>query len=663
MRLVILVAVCAVAFAQPPDPAYEPLARAYEALRARDYDTAIAGFLKGVEAAPRRASIRKDLAYTYLKIGENELARDQFREAIEIDPGDTQVAMEFAFLCYETKEQGQARRIFDRIRKAGAAPFAPAAEQAFRNIDAPLAAGIERWKKAIEMGADNFSAHFELATLAEQRDELPLAAEHYERAWRLAPDRRSVLVDVGRVWKRLGRSDDAGAALLAASRGGEARAAEMARELLPDRYPYVPEFRRALELDPANAELGRELGYLLLRMNRRPEAEEEFRILTRTVPDDLLSATQLGFLLYARGEQAASMPLFERVLAGKDLDLANRVRAVLRIPQLQPRGPAQPAGAPSGPDAKVMAERSIKAGYLKDALKYLVIAHEGDPGDFNVMLKLGWIHNLLHQDLQAFRWFDLARKSSDPRIASEAVRAWRNLRGAAQRFRTSVWLLPVFSTRWHDLFSYGQVKTEVRTGLGIRPYVSTRVVGDTRLTIGAASPQYLSESSFILAVGVASVPWHGITGWFEAGSAISYIKGHMLPDYRGGVSMARGAGHTLRGESPGWFADATVDGIFVSRFGNDFLVCEQARFGYTAGPKVLRGQIYWNANLTFDSQRENWANFGETGPGIRFTGSWLPESMYFTFNLLRGAYLIDAGNPRRPNFNDLRAGLWYAFTR
>lgn len=67
------------------------------------------------------------------------------------------------------------------------------------------------------------------------------------------------------------RIDDA--ALLAASRGGEPRAAEMARELLPDRYPYVSEFRRALELDAANLELRRELAYLLLRMDHQGEAE------------------------------------------------------------------------------------------------------------------------------------------------------------------------------------------------------------------------------------------------------------------------------------------------------------------------------------------------------------------------------------------------------
>src|SRR5581483_7550732 len=106
---------------------------------------------------------------------------------------------------------------------------------------------------------------------AEQRGDLALAAEHYEKAWRLQPDRRSVLVDLGRVWKALGREEDAVAALLAASRGGEPRAAELARELLPDRYPFVPEFRRALLLDPANTDLRRELGYLLLRMDRPSE--------------------------------------------------------------------------------------------------------------------------------------------------------------------------------------------------------------------------------------------------------------------------------------------------------------------------------------------------------------------------------------------------------
>jgi Flp pilus assembly protein TadD len=639
-----------------PDPAYAPLTRAYDALRARDYDTAVTNFLKGIELAPGRASIRKDLGYTYLKIGENELARDQFAEAMRLAPDDVQVAMEYAFLCYETKEQAQARRIFDRIRKTGNA----VAEQAFHNIDDPLAAGIARWQEAIAKGADDFNAHYELATLAEQRDEMELAAEHYEKAWRLLPDRRSVLVDLGRTWKALNRLEDANAALLAASRGGEPRAAEMARELLPDRYPYVSEFQKALELDPKNVELRRELAYLLLRIGKQPEAEQEFGVLTEQAPDDLLSATQLGFLRFGRGDVAGAMPLFERVLAGSDDDLANRVRAVLRMPQVLKQRPEDTK--PVSIDAKVMAERSMKAGYMKDALKYLQIAHEAEPGDFNVMLQLGWAYNMLHQDNDAVRWFDLARRSTDPKISAEALKAWKNLRTSNEQVRISVWMFPIFSTRWHDLFTYGQFKAEWHPRSRIHPYFSTRFIGDTRVTIGAVSPQYLSQSSFIVGVGVATVPWHGIMGWAEAGSAVSYITGHVLSDYRGGLNVARNLGTSLTAESSGLFAASNTDALFISRFGNDFLLYQQTRFGYSFGPKLLRAQLYWNVNATVDSQREGWANFIELGPGIRFHASMMPPPMYVMVDTMEGAYLIHGSYPV-PHYADVRAGVWYAFTR
>lgn len=659
MRVAVLFLAAGLARGQTPDPAYEPLSHAYEALRARDYDAAVAGFLKAIELAPGRASLRKDLGYAYLKTGENERAREQFQEALRLSPDDTQLALDYAFLCYETRQQAEARRTFDRLRKTAEPPFRETAEAAFQNIDAPLTAGIERWREAIALGADNFSAHFELATLAEQRDEFELAAEHYEKAWRILPDRRSVLVALGRVWMELGRSDDAKAALLAASRGGEPRAAEMARALLPDRYPFVAEFHAALRFDPVNVELRRELGYLLLRMERPGDAEEQFRIVTDVAPADLLSATQLGFLLYARGDSAGALPLFERVLAGADEELANRVRAVLRMPQVVA---ARAESAPPSIDARMMAERSLKAGYMKDALKYLVIAHEAEPGDFNIMMRLGWTNNILHQDVEAVRWFDLARRSPDPRIASEAKRAWRALHGESARFRTTGWLYPVFSSRWHDLFSYGQIKTEMRTALPIRLYVSTRFIGDTRQTIGAAAPQYLSESSFVLGVGVASKSWRGIIGWAEAGSSMSYLTGHMLPDYRGGVSVSRNFGANLAGADAGWFLASTTDAVFLSRFGNDFLVYQQTRLGYTTGPRLLRAQLHWNLNLTLDTKRQSWANFVEVGPGIRFRASTLPQSMFFTVDLLGGAYLIrETGKPA--NFRDVRAGVWYAFTR
>jgi len=214
-KRVLFLACAAVALSQTPQtkvgPAYTELDKAYQALRDKEYDPAIAGFERAIALVPDRPSVRKDLAYTLLKVGETKAARDQFAEAMRLDPGDDQVALEYAFLCYETHQEATARRIFDRYRKSS-----ETAAQAFENIDRPLREGIERWKQALAVSPDNFSGHQELARLAEQRDEFPLAAEHFERAWHLRPDHRELLLDLGRLWKQLDRAGDANAALLAA---------------------------------------------------------------------------------------------------------------------------------------------------------------------------------------------------------------------------------------------------------------------------------------------------------------------------------------------------------------------------------------------------------------------------------------------------------------
>jgi Flp pilus assembly protein TadD len=669
LHITLLVALAVqLASAQEPDLAYRPLQHAYDALRNRQYDQAVAAFRRAIELAPNRAAIRKDLAYTLLKIGENEAARDQFAEAMRLDPADQHVALEYAFLCYETKQQAEARRIFDRIRKTGDTT----AEQAFQNIDQPLAEGIARWRKALEMSPDNFSANQELAVLAERRDELELAAEHYEKAWKLKPEERSLMLDLGRVWKMLGRNEEAGFVLLAASRGGQPRVAEKARELLPARYPYVYEFEKALALDPKNFELRREFSYLLLQMDKKEDAERQFQILNQTSPGDLLSAAQLGFLRLNRKEYTGAQPLLDQVLKGNDEELADRVRIALKMPQtLRKR---TPSAQQTSEEAKALAAKSLKAGYLKDALKYLTIAHENDPVDFSVMLKLGWVYNILHDDREAVKWFNLASKNQDASIANEASQASRNLAAGFARFRTTAWAFPFFSSRWHDAFGYGQVKSEIKLGnLPFHPYISMRFVGDIRGTVGSTlsnpAPQYLSETSVIFGIGLATATRHGLTGWFEAGEAVKYLSsrkdvGSMIPDYRGGIAYAKGFGHLLNGPK-GLFFENNEDGVFVSRFQNDLLLYTQNRTGYTFSKSESLGfqaQFCLNYNATVDRLHQYWANYAEIGPGLRFRFSGLPKSMLFSVNFLRGAYLVNQDNPRRPNFFDLRAGFWYAFT-
>jgi Tfp pilus assembly protein PilF len=589
------------AVGQSPDPAYVPLDQAYAALRAKNYDDAIRDFEQAAALSPARSSIRKDLAYALLKIGESERARDQFAEAMRLDPSDDQISLEYAFLCYETKQPVMARRVFDRLRQSGN----PMAAESFENIDRPLREGIARWKQALDLSPDNFSAHEELANLAEQRDELDLAVAQYQAAWKLRPARRDLLLDLGRIWKMQGRAEESLAALIAVSRGPEPRVAEQARELLPARYPYVYEFEQALTLDPTNDALRRELAYLHLAMGNKTAAEQQFQLL----PD---------------ASQSATLPL--------------PAPQISELPH----------------NNKLLGEQSLDKGYLNDALKYLHAAHENDPMDFEVMLKLGWAYNVLKDDREAVRWFSLARSSPDARTASEASRAYGNLTPSLRRLRTTMWAFPTISTRWQDTFVYAQAKTELRWAFPIHPYVSLRFIGDARgaVRMGAnISPQNLSESSVIVGAGLASPVYRGLMAWFEAGEALRYrTPSSALPDFRGGVSYTG----SVRGPHR-LFAESNDDGVFISRFGNDTLLYSQNRTGRTLGESV---QIYWNWNATVDAKGEYWANSVETGPGVRFR----VNPLQFTVNFLRGAYLVNQSNPYRPTFNDVRIGVWYAFT-
>ncbi|MEO8025874.1 MAG: hypothetical protein ABI823_05355, partial [Bryobacteraceae bacterium] len=121
-------------------------------------------------------------------------------------------------------------------------------------------------------------------------------------------------------------------------------------------------------------------------------------------------------------------------------------------------------------------------------------------------------------------------------------------------------------------------------------------------------------------------------------------------------------GRMLSNGSRGFFAETNNDGVFVSRFDNDVLIYSQNRAGYTfAGSEnsVFQAQAFINGNLTTDVQHQPWANFAESGPGLRVR---FPRGFLLTGGLFRGVYTVPQNGLRRPNYWDLRVGIWYAFT-
>ena len=664
-RVSLLLFAATLALAQTPD-AQKPLNGAYTALAQKDYDSAINLFRKALALQPANAAAHKDLAYTLLKAGENSDARDEFEAALHLNPADETAALEFAFLAFETKKPIEARRTFDRLRHAGSAATRATAEQAFENIDKPLADGIARWQQALAQSPNpndisTFSAHWELAQLAELRDDLPLAAEQFQICRKLKPQLPELLLILARVWLPLNRLDEAHAALLAASRSRDSRTAELALEQMSapnanPRYPYPYEFLNALKLDPENIALRRELAFLYLAMHDQDKAVEQFKQVLAIDPNDQLARRQLDALHGFKTRAAA--------------------------PQPAPPVTITTTAASAAIDAKAMGIKSLQLGYVPDAIKYLRQAHEQNPGDDEVALKLGWAYNAAKDDADALSWFDSARDSNDPQIAAEASKAFHTLNGDILP-ETTFWSLSMFSTRWLDGFDYSQLKRTVplpwkNVNKLVSLYLSTRFMGDLRGQVPTAfGAGYLSESSFIFGLGAASRTWHHLTGWLEAGESLNYLpfrhdEGIALPDYRGGLNFAKGFGSLLGAHTPGYFYETTADAIYISRFSKDWMFYSQHRAGRTFRLQDnSTAQLLFNVNYVGDVKSLYWANSVEIGPGAKIHLPRMRPNVYLSADFLRGIYLKGdyyppcavRGCPPQPNYYDLRVSFWYAFTK
>ena len=664
------------AFAQSPGDA--ELNQAYKVLAQKDYDSAIDLFQKGLALQPNNPGPHKDLAYTLLKAGENAAARDEFEAALKLNPSDETAALEFAFLAFETKKPIEARRTFYRLKYKGSPATRATAEQAFQNIDKPLAEGIARWQQALSRSPNpndisTFSAHWELAQLAELRDDLPLAAEQYEICRKLKPQLPEILLILARVWQQLNRIEDAHAALLAASRSADSRTAELALEKMScsqsdsgslcavqnaSRYPYPYEFLNALKLDPSNTALRRELAFLYLAMHDDKSATGQFEQVLAIDPKDHLARRQLDALRGFKTRDSADS-----------------------APPVSASGAAPPNPTPAT-DARTMGLKSYALGYSRDAVRYLRQAHEANPSDDEVTLKLAWAYNLVQDDADALPLFDQVRQSDIQEISADATKAFHALNGDILP-QTTVWALPMFSTRWKDVFTYSQFKhtlplpwTSVNKVFSF--YLSARLDGDIRGRVDTAfGPGYLSESSLIFGLGAASRTWHHLTAFVEAGESLNYLPGRRdegiaIPDYRGGLNFTKGFGHLLGAPVPGFFYETTADAIYVSRFDKDWMFYSRHRGGRTLPTwRKTTAQALFNVNYLRDVKNQYWANTVEIGPGAKFHLPWMAPNVYLSADFLHGFYLHGDYYPPctlkscRPEstYNDFRLSFWYAATK
>ncbi|MCX6592666.1 MAG: hypothetical protein NTZ56_14175 [Acidobacteria bacterium] len=214
-------------------PAYLLLDAAYAALRDEDLDLAVENFEKAIPLQPERTDIRKDLAYTYLRIGENELGRRQFEKVVELDAKDYRSQLELAFLDYESADRANkvaAWRIFRGLRDIADADLAAVAQQAFAVVDAALGSRIAQWRDAITKDPSNLYAHLQLANALEERNEFVEAERYYRLS--LGAGFAITLYELGRTLLAAGKLTDARMFLMEAAKTKDPYVVEAARERL-----------------------------------------------------------------------------------------------------------------------------------------------------------------------------------------------------------------------------------------------------------------------------------------------------------------------------------------------------------------------------------------------------------------------------------------------
>ncbi|MBL0155892.1 MAG: tetratricopeptide repeat protein [Bryobacterales bacterium] len=443
----------------------------------------------------------------------------------------------------------------------------------------------------------------------------------------------------------------------------------------------IERWRRALALAPAQWSGHEELAHLAEQREEFELAAEQYELAWKLRPakTELLLALERVWSALDRPQEARAA-LVAAWRTGPPR-VAERARERLNgaIPSETEMALATPAVAAGAKEeavvhAKEMGLKSLEQSYLADAHRYLTLANQQAPDDAEVQYGLGVVENLRGRNGEAVHWFAAARRSKDSRVSGAAQTAYDNLRQEARGFAFAAWAVPFYSSRWQDMFLYGQMRGEYRLKGGqLTPYVSLRMVGNVRGRHAgpwAISPQYLSETSVIAAGGLQWRIRHNLFAWGEAGQSFSYLgrredTGFSRPDYRGGLSWLKGWGRLLGAGEAGWFAETGLDPVYASRFQHNLFLYSQTRTGYTlplaAGGAQVQLLMHWN--VTVDRNREWWGNLAEAGPGVRMQLPGLPAGMTIRAEFLRGAHLQNHGNPLRPNYWDFRSGVWYAFSR
>lgn len=222
--------------------AYAELTAAYAALRRSELDAAAVRFVAALRLTPNRTDVRKELAYTYFRMGRNDLAREQFEAVIARDTIDATAALELAYLEYESPDpaiRASAHAIFKRLRTSRDSSIRARATEAFRNVDGALADRLATLAPALAKEPANLYLLEQRAQAALERNDTVLMIATYRQLLASAGAGDDVRLSLARILLASGATEEGDSLLRSIVASVDPEIAEGARELLARRSNAV----------------------------------------------------------------------------------------------------------------------------------------------------------------------------------------------------------------------------------------------------------------------------------------------------------------------------------------------------------------------------------------------------------------------------------------
>ena len=277
--------------------AANPLEQAVKALQEEDWTSAVPWLEKAAGDDPENVDVQFNLAYCYGQLQENSKAVVHYRKVVDLKPGLIEARMNLGILLMEQGEAGRAAPHFRVVSAARPDEFAAVFSYAQALLESGAAeSAAPVFRTALGLDPDAADAHLGLGQALLSSGRAAEAWPHYRRAVEIAPELHPTQLELAEHFERHG-------------------APEKALEL----------YSGYLDVDPEAAAVRQRVGWLLLELERYPEAARFFEQAVERDPSPAHRAA-LAEAYWNIGETAKALPHLREAAKAENADPALRFR-------------------------------------------------------------------------------------------------------------------------------------------------------------------------------------------------------------------------------------------------------------------------------------------------------------------------------------------------